>query len=149
MDSDLNETVTGRLQRHCGFVILPDQRFSQNNVLPAHVIQCRISQKPRRQSAATGMTYGFGLGYVPAIMPVVSLGIVIFAVLALYGGKLVFLVNNLMLMGEVQALRRADAVTWFSTCHILGHAKHAWRWPHCFLALRCIVPFSPHCRPFL
>ena len=44
------------------------------------------------------MIYRSGLGYLPAIMPVVSLGLVIFAALALYGARLVFLVNSLMMM---------------------------------------------------
>ena len=96
---DLSGTVTGLLWRHCP---------SRNNMPPAHVSLCGSSQKPRRQSAATGIMDGLGLGHLPAIMLVVSLGIVIFAALVLYGARLVFFVNSLMIMVEVQALQRAE-----------------------------------------
>ena len=136
--------------RHCGLAIMPGHRVSSRSNMPlAHVSLCGSSQKSRRQSTATGMICGFGLSYLPAIMPVVSFGIVIFAALALYGARLVFLVNILMTVGEVQALRRVQlplpvsrrATSW-TTLNLLGGG------PRCFLSLRCFGAFSLHRRSF-
>ena len=148
-DSDWTETVAGLHRRQCGLEILPGQRVSSgNNMPPAHMSPCGSSQKHIRKSAATSVIDGFGLSSLPAITTVVSLGIVIFASLALYGARQVVLVTNLMLMGVVQASRRAQlpqpgsrrATSW-CTLNTLGGG------PRCFLAPRCFVAFSLHHRP--
>ena len=61
LSRELGGTVTGLLRRLCGSAILPGQRVPSLNNTPAHVSPCGRSHKARRQSAATGMIYGFGV----------------------------------------------------------------------------------------